>query len=146
MVGSGRHDPSGSTTASRFNMGMPQHTPSIDRSLFIFRTRTRLVGLRRSLVRVLSLQAQQNINHERQRLHHHWQQSLERAAQEAQRAERQYQAVEPENRLVARSLEQRWEVSLRTQCALQEEYNRFLQDQPRQLNADEKGADSRTGR
>src|SRR5207244_612486 len=58
--------------------------------------------------------------------------------QEAQRAERQYQAVEPENRLVARSLEQRWEASLRTQRALQEQYDRFVQDQPRQLSADDR--------
>ena len=86
----------------------------------------------------LSLQALQNVHQERERLHHHWQQRLERAVQEAQRAERQYHAVEPENRLVARSLEQRWEESLRTQCALQEEYDRFLHDQPRQLSADER--------
>ena len=43
----------------------------------------------------LSLHALQNIHQERQRLHEHWQQRLERAAQEARRAERQYQAVEP---------------------------------------------------
>jgi exonuclease VII large subunit len=85
----------------------------------------------------LSLQAIQNITKERERLHRHWQQRLERAAQEAQRAERQYQAVEPENRLVVRSLEQRWEETLRMQQALQEEYDRFLQEQPRQLRADE---------
>jgi DNA invertase Pin-like site-specific DNA recombinase len=86
----------------------------------------------------LSLQAMRNVHQERERLHHHWEQRLERAVQEAQRAERQYHAVEPENRLVARSLEQRWEESLRTQCALQEEYDRFLRDQPRQLSADER--------
>jgi DNA invertase Pin-like site-specific DNA recombinase len=85
----------------------------------------------------LSLQALQNIHQERERLHQHWQQLLERATQEAQRAERQYQAVEPENRLVARTLEQRWEEALRQERALQEEYDRFLQDQPRQLSADE---------
>jgi DNA invertase Pin-like site-specific DNA recombinase len=85
----------------------------------------------------LSLQAIQNISKERERLHRHWQQRLERALQEAQRAERQYHAVEPENRLVLRSLEQRWEETLRTQQALQEEYDRFLQEQPRQLQADE---------
>src|SRR6202171_3606006 len=71
----------------------------------------------------LSLQAMRNVHQERERLHHHWDQRLERAAQEAQRAERQYHAVEPENRLVARSLEKRWEESLRTQCALQEEHD-----------------------
>lgn len=86
----------------------------------------------------LSLQALRNVHQERERLHHHWGQRRERAAQEVQRAERQYQAVEPENRLVARSLEQRWEESLRTQQALQEDYDRFLQEQPRQLNESEK--------
>jgi DNA invertase Pin-like site-specific DNA recombinase len=86
----------------------------------------------------LSLQAMKNVHQERERLHHHWEQRLERATQEVQRAERQYHAVEPENRLVARSLERRWEEALRTQCALQEEYDRFLQDQPRQLSEDER--------
>jgi hypothetical protein len=86
----------------------------------------------------LSLQAMKHIRQERERLHRHWQQRLERAGQEARRAERQYQAVEPENRLMARSLEQRWEVALRAQQALQEEYDRFLQEQPRTLSADER--------
>jgi hypothetical protein len=86
----------------------------------------------------LSLQAMQHIHQERERLHRHWQQRLERAGQEARRAERQYQTVEPENRLVARSLEQRWEAALRAQQALQEEYDRFLQEQPRTLSAAER--------
>jgi hypothetical protein len=86
----------------------------------------------------LSLQALLQVQQERERLHRQWQQRLERATFEAQRAERQYQAVEPENRLVARSLEQRWEEALRTLRTLQEEYERFLQDQPRQLNPDER--------
>lgn len=41
-----------------------------------------------------------------------WKLSLERAQYEADRAERQYQQVEPENRLVARSLEARWNEKL----------------------------------
>jgi DNA invertase Pin-like site-specific DNA recombinase len=86
----------------------------------------------------LSLQALEKIYQERQRLHEHWQQRLERAAQEASRAERQYQAVEPENRLVARTLEQRWEETLRAQRALQEDYERFVQEQPRQLHEEER--------
>jgi hypothetical protein len=86
----------------------------------------------------LSLQALQQVHQERERLHRHWQQRLERAAQEAQRARRQYDVVEPENRLVARSLEQRWEEALRTHQALQEEYDRFVLEQPRQLNEEEK--------
>jgi hypothetical protein len=85
----------------------------------------------------LSLQAQQQVQQERQRLHDHWRQRLERAAHEAQRAERQYHHVEPENRLVARSLEQRWEEALRSQRGLVEEYDRFVQAQPHQLSAEE---------
>jgi hypothetical protein len=86
----------------------------------------------------LSLRAQLQISQERERLHRQWQLRLERAAQTAQRAERQYHAVEPENRLVARTLEQRWEEALRGERAAQEEYDRFLQDQPRQLSDDER--------
>jgi len=51
-----------------------------------------------------------------------WDLRLERARYEAKRAERQYQAVEPENRLVARSLERLWEDKLRTVEALEKEY------------------------
>jgi len=86
----------------------------------------------------LSLRAQLQINQERERLHRQWQLRLERAAQTAHRAERQYHAVEPENRLVARTLEQRWEEALRAERAYQEEYDRFLQDQPRQLTDNER--------
>ena len=56
----------------------------------------------------LSLKAIENVQRERQRLNRHWEQRLERASYDVQRAERQYQAVEPENRLVTRSLEQQW--------------------------------------
>src|SRR5262249_15440569 len=51
----------------------------------------------------LSLAAAEDVVRERQRLDESWRQRLERARYEAQRAGRQYQAVEPENRLVART-------------------------------------------
>jgi len=86
----------------------------------------------------LSLQALEQMHQERERLHRHWQQRLERASQEAQRAERQYQAVEAENRLVARTLEQRWEEALRQERAVQEDYDRFRQQQPRHLTEEER--------
>jgi DNA invertase Pin-like site-specific DNA recombinase len=85
----------------------------------------------------LSLTAIADIDRERERLHRHWQQRLERAEYEVQRAERQYQAVEPENRLVARTLERRWEEAMREQQQLREEYDRFLREQPSSLSADE---------
>ncbi|HET8629153.1 MAG TPA: recombinase family protein, partial [Thermomicrobiales bacterium] len=49
---------------------------------------------------------------ERQAVGRHWAQRLERARYEAARAQRQYDACEPENRLVARTLEARWEEAL----------------------------------
>ena len=51
----------------------------------------------------LSLRAVADVERERARLDRHWRQRLERARHEAERAARQYHAVEPENRLVARS-------------------------------------------
>ena len=86
----------------------------------------------------LSLKAIESVNRDRGRLQRHWQQRLERAGYEAQRAERQYNAVEPENRLVARGLERRWEEALRAERNVQEEYNRFLKDQPPRLDGDER--------
>jgi DNA invertase Pin-like site-specific DNA recombinase len=80
-----------------------------------------------------SMQAIADIQKERARLDRHWQQQLERACYEAQRAERQFHAVEPENRLVARTLEQRWEEALRQQQQVQEDYDRLLQNQAREL-------------
>ena len=86
----------------------------------------------------LSLRAADDIQQERDRLHHHWKQRLERATYEAQRAARQYHAVEPENRLVARELEGRWERSLVEQRSLEEEYERFCQRQPSTLTQQER--------
>jgi Recombinase zinc beta ribbon domain len=42
-----------------------------------------------------------------------WRLAVERAGYEAQRAERRYRAVDPDNRLVARGLEREWEESLK---------------------------------
>jgi hypothetical protein len=66
----------------------------------------------------LSLRAIEDAEHERRRLHDQWRQTLERARQDVERAERQYHAVEPENRLVARTLEARWEDALILLCHL----------------------------
>jgi excisionase family DNA binding protein len=46
-------------------------------------------------------------------LGHSWALQVEKAEYEAQRAERQFQAVEPENRIVARELERRWNDKLK---------------------------------
>ncbi len=86
----------------------------------------------------LSLKAIQDVHQERKRLHRHWKHRNERATYEAERAERQYQAVEPENRLVARSVERQWEEALRNRRDLAEEYDRFLKEQPPHLSEDQR--------
>src|SRR4051794_12243653 len=82
----------------------------------------------------LSLAATDDIEQERARLHQNWQQQVERARYEAERARRQYDAVEPENRLVVRELERRWEEALKEQRRLEEEYARFGRNQPKGLS------------
>jgi len=87
----------------------------------------------------LSLRAIADVRRERENIRRHWEQRLERAAYDAARAERQYQAVEPENRLVARGLERKWEQALRAERDLREEYDRFLKEQPPVITAEEEG-------
>ncbi len=77
----------------------------------------------------LSLSAAEDIQQQRSALEKHWQQRLERAGYEADRARRQFHAVEPEDRLVARELERRWEQALLEQRQLQEQYDRFRREQ-----------------
>jgi hypothetical protein len=85
----------------------------------------------------LSLGAAEDIQRERKRLALHWQQQLERARYEVQQAERRYRAVDPENRLVARTLEQQWEQALRDERQRQEEYDRFVQRKALELTDSE---------
>jgi DNA invertase Pin-like site-specific DNA recombinase len=83
----------------------------------------------------LHLAAAADLEKQRQELHRHWQQKLERARYDAERAARQYDAVEPENRLVARELERRWQEALHEQRRLQQEYDVFCAQRPLQLSA-----------
>jgi DNA invertase Pin-like site-specific DNA recombinase len=69
-----------------------------------------------------TMQAFATMERERLNLDRHWQLRLERARYEAERAQRQYDAVEPENRSVARSLEARWNTALEALEKLQREY------------------------
>ena len=86
----------------------------------------------------LDLAAADEIQQERARLHRNWQQRVERARYEAERARRQYDATEPENRLVARELERRWEEALKERRYLEEEYARFSRSQSEGLSAGER--------
>jgi len=88
----------------------------------------------------LSLTAAQHLERDRADLRQLWEHRRERAAYEAERAGRHYQALEPENRLVARQLARAWEEKLAAHQQVEEEYHRFLQRQPRLLSETEQAA------
>ena len=60
-----------------------------------------------------TLAAAERLEVEREAALKQWRLGVERANYEAQRAERRYRAVDPDNRLVARGLERDWEERLR---------------------------------
>jgi len=60
----------------------------------------------------VSLQVVRQVNQERDELKRQWGRQLDQARLEARRAERQYDAVDPDNRLVAGTLEARWNEKL----------------------------------
>src|SRR5713101_1702595 len=68
-------------------------------------------------------------------LERQWSLKRERTRYEAERARRQYDAVEPENRLVARSLERAWEEKLRQAEQIDMEYESWRRQQPISLAA-----------
>ena len=70
-----------------------------------------------------------NSKAETQTLEHQWALKRERARYETERARRQYDAVEPENRLVARSLERVWEEKLRQAEAVEQAHAAWRSEQ-----------------
>ena len=73
----------------------------------------------------LTLAALGQMEQEVQALQRQWSLKRERARYEAERARRQYDGVEPENRLVARSLERLWEEKLRQAEQIEQDYQRW---------------------
>lgn len=65
-------------------------------------------------------------------------QQVERARYEAELAQRRYLRVDPDNRLVADSLEAEWNNKLRALAAAQEEYERQCASEGAMLNADQR--------
>jgi excisionase family DNA binding protein len=74
----------------------------------------------------IALAALEELEREYESLRRQWQLRLERIRYEAERSQRQYSAVEPENRLVARTLEHRWEEKLREVEITEQEYETWL--------------------
>ena len=77
----------------------------------------------------LAIAAVGEIEKEARLLDRQWSLKRERARYDAERARRQYDAVEPENRLVARSLERVWEEKLRRAEQIEQEYDAWRREQ-----------------
>jgi len=86
----------------------------------------------------LALAALQQLEQEYAVLRRQWQLRLERARYEAERARRQYTTVEPENRLVARTLEREWEEKLRAVERVEQEYQTWSQQHRLELTAEDR--------
>jgi hypothetical protein len=121
-----------------FNLGTPQQCYGLKATAVDGLVAQQVLRALEPAALELSLQSLEDIHRERARLDQQWKQRLERARYETQRSERQYQAVEPEHRLVARSLEQRWDTALQDQRRLEEEYQQFVAQRPLPLTAEER--------
>ena len=123
-------------STARSNYGEPEcqslRAQAVDEEV----VRLALLALTPSALEV-SLQVAADWRKEREQVDTQWRYRLQRANYEADRARRQYDAVEPENRLVCRTLEAAWEQKLRAARELQEQYERSLQDQPKLLTPEE---------
>ena len=64
--------------------------------------------------------------------------ALEQARYEATYARRQYDSVDPDNRLVAGELERRWNECLAAQARLEEQMENLRNEQPRMLSEDDR--------
>lgn len=67
-----------------------------------------------------------------------WRLQIERFRYEAERAERRFSAVEPENRLVARTLETQWEAALQKLRDAENDFERRRRNRPKMLTGEQK--------
>jgi DNA invertase Pin-like site-specific DNA recombinase len=86
------------------------------------------------------IQAAARAEAERAELDALWRQRLERVRYAADRARRQYQLAEPENRLVTRQLEKEWEAALAEVDQIEASYQRFCDSHPKVLTREERQA------
>lgn len=97
-----------------------------------------------------ALLAEKNIEADHEAAYAQWRLQVERAHYESERAERRYRSVEPENRLVARTLEAEWEKRLSEFASAETELARRLSSRPGPLTDGERtriktlGADLKT--
>ncbi|WP_321416765.1 recombinase family protein [uncultured Desulfobacter sp.] len=84
------------------------------------------------------LLAEKNIEAEHDAALNQWRLHIERLQYEADKAERRFQAVEPENRLVARTLENQWETCLHQLQAAKNEFEQCQRQRPEALTPEQR--------
>lgn len=87
----------------------------------------------------LSLAAQDELTQREGAIRRQWEMRLERAEYEANLAHRRYEQVDPENRLVASSLEQRWNAALQKADEVQRQMDEFGRRQTRTFTPEQRG-------
>ena len=88
----------------------------------------------------LSLEALRQAQTGRAEDHEQWRLRIARAERDADEAARAYRAVDPDNRLVAQTLEDGWEAALAECARLKDAYRRHLRRAPATLSAAEQAA------
>jgi DNA invertase Pin-like site-specific DNA recombinase len=109
--------------------------PALDRYL----TEQVLAAITPAALQV-SLHAAAQAEADRAQLDLLWRQRCERARYDVERARRQYQLAEPENRLVVRQLERDWETALADADRLDRDYQRFRDTHPVTLSTADRDA------
>ena len=85
----------------------------------------------------LALAALAEVEQRDQALDHQWQLKIQRAEYEGQLAQRRFEEVDPANRLVAATLEQRWEQALRELEGLRQQYRQYQEKQTPPLSPEQ---------
>ena len=121
------------------SLGRPERCPTLTAPVVNDLVSSLVLEALRPAALELSLAAADDMLREAERLEAHWGQRLERARFQAERGRRQFDAAEPENRLVARELERRWEEALREEQRLAEDYARSQRERPGALTEEDRG-------
>jgi hypothetical protein len=85
----------------------------------------------------IALAALAEVEQRDQALDHQWQLKIQRAEYEGQLAQRRFEEVDPANRLVAATLEQRWEHALRGLEGLRQQYRQYQEKQTPPLSREQ---------
>ncbi|MFY0583590.1 zinc ribbon domain-containing protein [Cystobacter fuscus] len=86
----------------------------------------------------LGLAITREVEHQAQEVERQWRLRLERARYEAQLAERRYKAVDPDNRVVARTLEREWNQKLGELESLEREHQQVLRREKVELTSQDR--------